>query len=220
MIVRVTKFKTYLSIMLFALLLSFQLRLPEAQASNSSGNEKLEIVSSDGQDINISNMAPGDVHTKTYTLKNKLSNNMDVLMNLRKIGFSKSDLFHQLNLTVIYDGKEIYHGVMSGFRATKLEQIPGNSEKELEIIQELPWEETGNEFQESTLESEFIFKLEDTSEDLPVITTNANSIHDSGSSSTISNSILPKTGSDSHINFWVGGSVFILIGVFFRYKKR
>lgn len=221
MIIRFVKSRVIFCIVFLTLFLSFHIKFPVVLASDTANkNERFEIISQDGQNINISNMAPGDIYTKKYTLRNKSSDPTDVLLDFKKISSSKSDLFNQLNLTVIYDGNEIYHGIMSQFKGTKLSQIPGNSEKLLEIIQELPGEETGNEFQNSVLETEFIFTLGDTGKVLSMFTANNNNTTSSGNNSAISNSILPKTGSASHTIFWVAGSTFIGIGLYVRNKRR
>lgn len=221
MIIRFVKSRVIFCIVFLTLFLSFHIKLPIVLASdNASKNERFEIISPDGQNNNISDMVPGDTYTKKYTLRNKLSDPTDVLLDLKKISSSKSDLFNQLNLTIIYDGNEIYHGIMSLFKGSKLNQIPGNSEKILEIIQELPGEETGNEFQNSALETEFIFTLGDTSKVLSMLTSNNNSNNSSGNISAISNSILPKTGSASHTIFWIAGSIFIGMGLFIRNNRR
>lgn len=213
--IQLVKSRVIFYIAFLTLFLSFQIKFPDVLASASvNGNERFEIICQEGQNINISNMAPGDSHTKKYTLKNKLSSSTDVLLDLKKISCSEHDLFHQLKLTLIYDGNQIYHGIMSGFKATTLSQVPGNSEKILEIIQELPGEETGNEFENAVLESEFIFRLGDTSKVLSAISSTHNNIVNS------SNNILPKTGSTGHTIFWAAGSAFIGIGLFIRNKKK
>ena len=104
--------------------------------------------------INASNLMPGDYIEKNLLIKNKSNKVFNISMNAEQIT-SKNDEFYlldKLEITLIYNDKNIYQGQASNIdilkkQYTDLGKIITDGESELKVIAKLDGSSVGNDFQ-------------------------------------------------------------------------
>ena len=104
--------------------------------------------------INANNIMPGDYIEKNLLIKNKSNKVFNISMNVEQIT-SKNDEFYlldKLEITLIYNDKNIYQGQASNIdilkkQYTDLGKIITDGESELKVIAKLDGSSVGNDFQ-------------------------------------------------------------------------
>lgn len=149
--------------------------------------------------FDVNSLKPGDTEEAKLTIINKSEDVFKLSLGLERVGEKQEvDLFEQLDLTLNYDGDNIYSGKLSKLENEEISlgSIEANGEKEINAKLYLPGLETGNEYQNKEIEFNWIFK--------------------EGSFDT---GLLPKTGENHPIFLYSTGILSLGLGIFLFFRK-
>ena len=108
------------------------------------------------------NILPGDKLERNILLNNKHKDSYKIFMRAERINKKESyDLLEKIELKVIYDGKCIYDGFISGQNGLEnniyLGEVKPGEFKKLEAFAEFPGKEAGNEYKNKKAQVDWIF---------------------------------------------------------------
>lgn len=189
------------------------------------------IYTKDNSDIFLEKkgMLPGDSVSGTLTVENNLKEPFEVFMKAERVGAQqKVDLCQVLDLSINYDGKNIYHGTVSGENGLRnnisLGTVKPGEKKLLNAKVILDGKATDNKYKNKKVDIDWIFTAIGTDSPDKVMSTKEES-HEGGLGNDISNTInnvkniLPRTGYVGICGYGLA-CVLIGIGIFLVIKKK
>ncbi|SDM69589.1 TasA family protein [Sediminibacillus halophilus] len=169
--------------------------------------------------FDVDNMKPGDWATRTYTIQNKGTQDMDYYLSAQfKSGSEK--LYKALMLQVKDGEKSLYSGSLAGFTDLEKRPLTVNDQEELTFTVDFP-AELGNEFQ--GLISDFAIIV--SAEGSPPVGTSPNTGSDSSSgepdgTTPSGGKNLPDTATHM-FNLLIAGTALFLAGAaIYLYSRR
>lgn len=186
------------------------------------------IYTKDNSDIFLEKkgMLPGDSVSGILTVENNLKEPFEVFMKAERVGAKqKVDLCEVLDLSINYDGKNIYHGTVSGEDGLRnnisLGTVKPGEKKLLNAKVALDGKATNNKYKNKRADVNWIFTAVGDIDNKVISTeNNSNSSKDDFENivERIKN-VLPKTGYSGLLQISIGG-VIIGLGIFLIVRKK
>lgn len=165
----------------------------------------LVLLPADGRLFDLGNMNPGDTRTAKITIKNGYKDMFRLWMQAQDASSDAPSLFEVMELTVFYDGVELYRGPVDRFAESELYLglFDLGESGELLIKLYLPGPETGNEYQGRSARVKWVFRAQASeSEEFPPEDPEKPPKDDPGD--------LPRTYGTAAAGILLGGLVLVL----------
>lgn len=171
-------------------------------------------------------MLPGDSVGGTLTIENNLNETFEVFLRAERVGAQqKVDLCEVLDLSISYDGKNIYNGTVSGEDGLRnnisLGTVKPGEKKLLNAKVVLDGKATDNKYKNKKVDVDWIFTAVGDVDNKVIRTENSSNTSKNDFENIIEKikNVLPKTGYSGVLPISIGG-IIIGLGIFLIVRKK